>query len=152
MIQFENTIDIHCPIEKVFQFVADFENIPKWNYYVMQVRLVSGGSPAVNTVYHQIRKEDEQDFQIVDYQPNHKIAIKTTTGSTPAFLRTFTFEEVNNNTRIVDVWELETGHNRLVEALGKSRISAVVVENLGKLKQLLETGETQLQDGRMSRL
>jgi uncharacterized membrane protein len=152
MIRFENTIDIHCPIEKVFRFVADFENIPKWNYYVTQVRQATSGDADVGTIYHQVRKEDAQDFQIAAYQPYRMVAVRTIEGSAPAFARTFTFEEVNNNTRIVDIWELETGHNRLVEALGKGRISAAVADNLGKLKQLLETGETQLQDGRVSRL
>jgi uncharacterized membrane protein len=32
MLQFENTIDIQKPVDEVFAFVADFENVPRWNY------------------------------------------------------------------------------------------------------------------------
>ena len=151
MIKFENVIDIHSPLEQVFAFVADFENIPKWNYYVTQVRQSSSGAPDVGATYHQVRKVDAQDFEITAYQPNRMIAVKTLPDSKPYFARMFTFEKTADGTRITDIWELETGYNRIVEALGKGRVVAGVMENLGKLKQLLETGETQLQDGRTIR-
>ncbi len=151
MIRFENTVEIDRPIEEVFPFIANFENIPRWNYYVLDVKQISGGFPGVGTIYHQVRKDDAQDFEIVDLQPYHKVAVRTT-GSTPAFERVFTFEETPTGTRLIDVWELDTGLNQLVEQLGAGRIKAAVADNLGKLKQLLESGETRLQDGRMSNL
>jgi hypothetical protein len=62
----------------------------------------------------------------------------------------FEFEPTPDGTRITDQWQLQSGHNPLVELLGERRIRAAVAENLGKLKQLLETGTTTLQDGRAS--
>ncbi|MGW8318638.1 MAG: SRPBCC family protein [Candidatus Promineifilaceae bacterium] len=47
MIEFENTIVIQRPVEEVFAFVSDFENVPKWNYYVQQVARTSSGPAAV---------------------------------------------------------------------------------------------------------
>jgi uncharacterized protein YndB with AHSA1/START domain len=152
MIRFENTVEINRPIEEVFPFIADFENLPRWNYYVLNVRQISDGLPGAGTIYHQVRKDDTQDFEIVDFQPYHKIAVRTTAGSTPAFERVFTFEATPAGTRLIDGWELETGLNQLVERLGAGKIKAAVAENLGKLKQLLERGETRLQDGRISHL
>ena len=152
MIKFENTVEINQPIEEVFRFVADFENVPRWNYYVKHVRQLSKGVTGEGTLYHQTRRDDEQDYQIIIYQPNHKIAIKTTQDSKPAFERVFTFEEFTNGTRIKDEWELETGHNPLIERLGAGQVRAAVADNLGKLKELLEHGETRLQDGRVSKL
>jgi uncharacterized membrane protein len=32
METFENTVTIHRPAEAVFAFLADFENVPRWNY------------------------------------------------------------------------------------------------------------------------
>ena len=46
MIRFENTVEIDRPIEEVFRFVANFENVPRWNYYVVDVRQLSEGPPA----------------------------------------------------------------------------------------------------------
>lgn len=149
MIKFENTVEIALPINAVFSFVGDFENVPKWNYYVTNVRQITGGLPGAGTIYHQTRKHDVQDFQILDYEPYHKVSIMTINGSTPSFSRSLTFEAIDTGTRIVDNWELETGHNGRVEALGTGKIKAAVAENLDKLKQLLERGETRLQDGRI---
>jgi uncharacterized membrane protein len=152
MIQFENTIEINKPIAEIFDFIANFENIPRWNYFIVKVSQIDGGKPAIGTVYQQVRKNDEQNFQIIDLQPKRAITVRTTPSSKPYFERTFTFEETPAGTRIIDTWELETGLNKLVERLGKGKIKAAVADNLGKLKQLLERGETQLQDGRMSKL
>jgi len=38
VLEFENTIRIDRPIAEVFAFPSDFENIPKWSYYVLEVR------------------------------------------------------------------------------------------------------------------
>ena len=51
MIDFENTIVIQRPVEEVFAFVANFENVPKWNYYVMSVRQRSEGAIGEGTIY-----------------------------------------------------------------------------------------------------
>jgi uncharacterized membrane protein len=152
MIRFENTIEISRPIEEVFRFIADFEHIPLWNYYVLSVRQLSDGRRGVGTVYHQVRKSDAQDYQIVDFQPNHRVGVKTLPGSRPALERVITLEETHTGSRITDVWELDTGLNGLVERLGAGRIKAAVAGNLDKLKELLERGQTRLQDGRISRL
>lgn len=64
----------------------------------------------------------------------------------------FTFENIGGATRLTDEWELETGRNPLLERLGTMKIKSAVAGNLAKLKQLLETGETRLQDGRTMRI
>lgn len=152
MIDFENTILVRCPVEEVFAFIADFENVPKWNYYVTSVRKRSEAPSGKGSVYHQIRKEDQQDFQITEFRPNEAISIETTPGSQPQFERRFRFESVDGGTKIVDNWKLELGRNALIQRLGASRVKSAVAENLGKLKQLLEKGQTQLQDGRTVRM
>jgi uncharacterized membrane protein len=34
---------IRRPIEDVFAFLSDFENVPKWNYAIVETRKVSEG-------------------------------------------------------------------------------------------------------------
>jgi len=43
MIEFKHSISIKRSINEVFAFLSDFENISKWNYYVLEVRRVSEG-------------------------------------------------------------------------------------------------------------
>lgn len=148
MIEFENEVTIGKPIEDVFSFVADLENIPLWNYFVMSVTKRSEGDAVVGTEYHQVRKNDSQDLKIVNLVPNHKLIIETIPPSKPALRRAMIFDYENGQTHISDHWELNTGSFALVERIAARRIKQAVSENLEKLKELLETGRTTLQDGR----
>jgi carbon monoxide dehydrogenase subunit G len=148
MIEFTNQVVVERPLDEVFGFVSDFENVPKWNYYVLDVSKTSGGPIGVETTFHQVRKTDEQDFRIVEYQPNRQVTVQTISPSSPEFEMRFTFEPEGNGTRITDEWKLDTGRPALLERLGAGRIRLAVLENLGKLKTLLETGKVRLQDGR----
>lgn len=43
MQTFENTVTIQRPAEEVFAFLADFENIPKWNYAIEDTSKTTAG-------------------------------------------------------------------------------------------------------------
>ena len=148
MLEFENTIHIDRPVDEVFAFLSDFENIPKWNYYVLEVRQLSKNPIGVGTTYHQIRKTDEQDFRIVEFEPNHMVAVKTLPQSSPDLEMRFTLYEEGDTTRIRDEWKLDTGMPAILELLVRRRVKSAVAENLAKLKELLERGRVVLQDGR----
>jgi uncharacterized membrane protein len=148
VLEFENTIVIDRPIDAVFAFLSDFENIPKWNYYVLEVRQLSESPIGIGTTYHQVRKSDEQDFRIIEFEPNHTVAVKTLPHSSPSFERRFTLHEVGDTTRLRDEWKLDTGRPALLERLARGRVKSSVAENLAKLKELLEEGRVVLQDGR----
>ena len=60
----------------------------------------------------------------------------------------FELEPVAGGTRLRDRWELETGLPALVERITSGQVQTAVAQNLEKLKELLETGRTRLQDGR----
>jgi hypothetical protein len=52
----------------VFGFLADFENVPKWNYAMVETRKVSGG--AVGTIYQQVRsvpRRSQESFEVAAY-------------------------------------------------------------------------------------
>ena len=77
MIRFQNRISVNRPAEEVFEFLSEFENIPKWNYYVRSVGKVSDGPTGKGTVYHQVRRDDSQTFEIVEYHPHTSVSVKT---------------------------------------------------------------------------
>ena len=148
MLEFKNTIHIDRPVGEVFAYLSDFENIPKWNYYVLEVRQLSENPIGVGTTYHQIRKTDEQDFRIIEFEPNHTVAVKTLPQSSPDLEMRFTLYEEGGTTRIRDEWKLDTGTPAILERLVRRRVKSAVAENLAKLKELLEEGRVVLQDGR----
>jgi uncharacterized membrane protein len=148
MIHFQNEISINKPIGEVFPFVADLENVPLWNYYVTRVSKRTDGDVRAGAEYHQIRKTDSQQLRIVEYEINQALTIETIPPSEPELLREMMFQAENGCTHIVDKWQLDTGTVSLLEGLATRRVKGAVLENLTKLKELLETGQTTLQDGR----
>jgi len=70
MATFENTVMIRPPIEEVFGFLAQFENVPKWNYAIVETRKVSEGPVGVGTTYQQVRSvpsRSEERFEVTVY-------------------------------------------------------------------------------------
>jgi uncharacterized membrane protein len=150
VIRFDQATDITRPIDEVFAYLADFTNIPSWNYYVQQVRRLTPGAVAVGTVYDQVRRTDRQRFQITAYDAPRTVAVTTLPGERPAFHRRLELQPATGGgTRVHDFWELDTGHPTVVQRLAARGIKAAVGENLALLKQLLEQGHTRLQDGRV---
>ena len=45
MATFENTVMIARPIKDVFAFLSDVENIPKWNYAIVETRKAEAVKP-----------------------------------------------------------------------------------------------------------
>jgi uncharacterized membrane protein len=148
MIEFENRVEIDRPVDVVFQFLADLENLPKWNYYVTRVVKTSDGPPGVGSTYHQQRKTDDQEIEIAALEQDRMLILRTIPPSTPELERTMILERDEDRTQILDRWKLDTGHLGILQMLAKGRVRSAVEENLGKLKELLEQGSVTLQDGR----
>ncbi len=148
MIQFSTKIVIDKSRNKVFSFLTRFENLPLWNYYVLSVSKKSTGDACNGSIYQQIRRNDKQTFRVTICRPPELIEIETTEDSKPPFNRWFILKRTWEQTIIEDHFELETNFPTMVESLSKGRIKNAVLENLNKLKELLENGTTILQDGR----
>lgn len=151
MASFSNNLMIGRPIHEVFQFVADFENMSKWNYYVVEVSKITPGPIGVGTTFRQLRKTDTQQYKIIEFEPDRRVAIVTLPPA-PALVMRFTFEPAGSNTSLTDEWELTGGLLGFFGSLAAGRVKSAAAENLAKLKQLLELGEVRLQDGRVERM
>jgi uncharacterized membrane protein len=147
-MKFQNEIEIQASINDVFELVADMRNMPKWNYFVTKVTQENGDCPERGARYYQTRKTDSQRYEMIHYEPGQSLTIKSMPGSSPTFERHLRFESVANGTRMIDEMTLRTSYPGILERLAVGRIRWAVAENLGKLKELLERGQTQLQDGR----
>jgi uncharacterized membrane protein len=149
VVRFQNHVQIDRPIEEVFGFVADFRNVPKWNCFVRTVEQETKGPVGLNTQYRQVRGHDEQRFKITEYNPPRGVSIETTPDSIPAFrMRSRFLQRGDQRTLVSDTWELDSVSHRLRARLFSRRMKRAAAENLCKLKELLETGGTTLQDGR----
>ncbi|GAB4509380.1 MAG: hypothetical protein OHK0046_04250 [Anaerolineae bacterium] len=140
MIRFENIVEIKRSVEDVFDFIANFENLPLWNHYIIRTRKTADGMTGRGTTFQIVRKADTQVFIITEFVPYRLIALKTIQGSSPRYLRRFTFEHISpDSTRLIDLWEIPTGRNHLAERLAAYNMRTSVAGSLDKLKTLLET-------------
>jgi Polyketide cyclase / dehydrase and lipid transport len=134
MATFQNTVTIRRAVEDVFTFLADFENIPKWNYAIVETKKTSPGAVGVGTTYRQIRSipdRSEEGFKVTAFDIGPFIA-------TISYLLT----PIGDETRLTNAVDLKPSSAvlRLFAPLAVSRVKASVAANLERLKQVLETG------------
>jgi uncharacterized protein YndB with AHSA1/START domain len=138
---FDNTVMIRRPIEDVFAFLADFENVPKWNYAILETHKVSDGPVGVGTVYQQVRSvpsRSEERFEVTAYNPPRQLEVQGQLGPFPSRL-SYALDAVPDGTRVSNSVELELrGPGRLLGRVAVPRVRDAVAANLQKLKELLE--------------
>jgi len=145
MQTFENTVTIQRPAEEVFAFLADFENIPRWNYAIEETKKASAGPVGVGTRYRQTRsvpRRSVEGFEVTVFEPARRLAIDGQIGPFQATI-SYQLEAVAGATRLVNNVELDPSHPmlRLAAPLATSRIKAAVAQNLSKLRLVLEGGQ-----------
>ena len=146
-MHFTNTVIIDRTVTDTFAFVSNFENMPKWNYFVQETTNQSPLGREAGTIYRQRRRTDEQRFVVTDFEPDQLVAVRTLPPARDLQMR-FTFQPDGGGTRLTDDWTLDTGLPRWLDGIGATRVSSAVRDNLAKLKELLETGRVRLHDGR----
>ena len=138
---FENTVMIRRPIEEVFGFLSDFENIPKWNYAIVETHKVSQGPVGVGTIYQQVRSvpsRSEEHFEVTAHNPPRQLEIQGQLGPFPARLA-YALDALPEGTMLTNSVELELrGPGRLLGRVAVPRVRDAVAANLQKLKELLE--------------
>ena len=141
MATFANTVVIARPVEDVFGFLSDLEDIPKWNYAIVETRKISEGPVGVGTVYHQVRSvpsRSEDRLEITPYDPPRQLEVRGRLG--PFRSRLFyALDATPEGTRVTNTVEVELrGPSRLLGRVAVPRVREAVAANLGKLKELLE--------------
>jgi carbon monoxide dehydrogenase subunit G len=138
---FENTVMIGRPIEEVFGFLSDFENVPRWNHAISETRKASQGPVGVGTIYQQVRSvpsRSEERFEVTAYDPPRQLEIRGQLGPFPSRL-SYDLAAAPEGTRVTNTVELELrGPGRLLGRVAVPRVRDAVAANLRKLKELLE--------------
>lgn len=144
MEPFENTLMIQRFGQDVFAFLADFENVPRWNYAIEQTTKTSPGPVGVGTTYRQIRSapmRSQETFEVTVFEPSRRLVIEGRIGPFQARLE-YVLEPIGEVTRLTNAVELEPLSTipRLLAPLAASRVKAAVASNLDELKLILERG------------
>ena len=142
MATFQNTVTIRRAIDDVFAFLADFENVPTWNYAIVET---SPGPVGVGTTYQEIRSipdRSEEGFKVIAFEPTSRLEVHGDIGRFTATI-SYLLTRTGDGTRLTNVVDLKpsSGVLRLLAPLATSRVKASVAANLDTLKQVLETGQ-----------
>jgi len=79
VITFENTMMVGRPPRDVFAFLADFENVPRWNYAIVETTKASPGPTGVGTRYRQVRqipRRSQEGFEVTEFVAERRLAIR----------------------------------------------------------------------------
>jgi Polyketide cyclase / dehydrase and lipid transport len=138
---FTNTVTVQRPAHVVFAYLAQFENLPSWNYAIDSTRKVTPGPVGVGTVYHQTRsipRPSEESFVVTALDPDRRLAIDGEVGPFRAQID-YVLDPAGTATTLVNTVVLsQSGLLSLVTPLAIRQVKAAVAANLDVLKSLLE--------------
>jgi uncharacterized protein YndB with AHSA1/START domain len=141
MIRFSNTITISRPPAVVFAYLANLENVRRWNYAIASTRKLDPGPVAVGSRYRQVRtipSHSEEEFAVAEFEPDRRLAIRGELGPFFGDL-TYTLERSLNATVLTNAAALDAPRGlSLVAPLVTRRVKSAVAANLGALKRILE--------------
>jgi uncharacterized membrane protein len=144
MINVEISTVVERPVAEVFAFVADFENLPKWETDFQEVRLLSAAPGGVGTTYQCVLKMPGQGgvpskFVITAYEAGKRIAFEGEPSGPAKPVGSFVFAPVASGTQITSLPRPQfSGIFKLLEPLMAGYIKKNNTAHLSHLKQLLE--------------
>jgi Polyketide cyclase / dehydrase and lipid transport len=145
MTSFENVVVIARSREDVFSFLADLENVPRWNPAIEATRKTSPSAVGVGTTYRQMRsvpKRSEETIEITSFEPPRQLMIEGQIGPFRAQVGYMLEVDADDAeaTRLTNWVELQPPSiiSALVVPLAASQIKVAVASNLETLKRILE--------------
>jgi uncharacterized protein YndB with AHSA1/START domain len=143
MITVARSVVINRPIDQVFDFVANFENEPRWMPGILESRKTSVGPIGVGTTFREVVQNlgprMENTFAVTQYVPPRTFAIKSTSGPLE-FQVTYSFEPITEGTRFTGTGAMEPqGFFKLIAPLFAAVVGRQIQQGRTNLKHLLET-------------
>jgi len=142
MIKIEKSIIINQPLEEVWKFISNVENIPKWNRGTRKGRVTSDGTIGIGSTVQYLRqflgRQMLVKLQVSEYIPNKMIALKLSAGWVTAETG-FTFESVEGGTRLTHPSEIELGGLwKLITPILMPMLERDGQEDMANIKRLIE--------------
>jgi uncharacterized protein YndB with AHSA1/START domain len=134
---------INRPVEDVFRFVEDGNNMPRWDPDLIKATKTSEGPMAVGTTFHLDIKpfmgETEGTGSVIAYEPNKLIELEWDMGKLkPHVHHIFTYDGASTTfTRRIQMDP--SGVLRLIQPIMRLMIRKRNVQHLATLKRLIET-------------
>jgi uncharacterized membrane protein len=142
MSKIERSIVIDRPIGEIWDYVHDTTNDATWQPTLVNSEPLTEGPMGVGTRVKEVRKflglTLETAWEMTEYEPNARSAIKAVSGPIP-FSGGYLLEAANGGTKFTVTGELDAhGFFKLAEPVFARITGRELESNLGHLKDLLE--------------
>lgn len=142
MSRIEESVEIHCPVEKAFAFTTDAGNWSKWQTIIPEAGQTSQGPVGVGTTFkgtnHLMGRTMKWTAQATEYETNRKFGKKITSGS--VFIEQHnTYNPTKGGLNFTIVYDMNVnGFLKLLSPMIVSSMRKELKKSLGNLKQILE--------------
>ena len=142
MINFEESVLIHCPVDRVFAFIVDDKNLRNWQTGLIENELLTEGPLQAGTRFREVRRMGPRDAEIqgeiTDFVPDQRFTTRTLTE--PRVTVSYALETVSGGTRLTYRFSMTTkGLMRILEPFFATSIKKDSAADLAKLKHILES-------------
>ena len=142
MARIEETVEIKCPADKVFAYVADAKNWPKWQLSMLEAKQTSLGEMGVGTTFGGVNKVMGRRMawtsKVTEYERNKAWREVIKSGST-LLDEHLTFYPVERGTKVTQVYDMKPGgFLKLFAPMMISSMRKEMKKNLSNLKSILE--------------
>ena len=142
MTKIERSVVIGRPVDEVWEFVHDIANDRLWQTTLVESEQLTDGPMGVGTRVREVRHflglKVELAWEVTEFEPNRRSAIKGVSGPVP-LSGGYLLEPLEDGTRFTVRGELDAhGLFKLAEPVFARITSRELEANLGHLKDLLE--------------
>ncbi|MGH2674491.1 MAG: SRPBCC family protein [Actinomycetota bacterium] len=142
MIRREVETFVNRPVQDVFAYLSDFDNIPRHDPWVEEVERTSSGPIQVGATWRHVRRMGrrriEAPIELVEYEPNRRLTIVSVSG--PISVKAAqTFESSGTGTQVREVVEMSiTGALKIMQPLIGRSVRKQAEETHRRFKENLE--------------
>lgn len=142
-MRFENSVVIHQSIEKIFEFVTDVTNNPKWQTDILEIQMTSEGPVGLGSTFRCVNRFMGLCFEtknrVTDFVPCRSCRFQIESENIAGESH-FQFERVNSGTRFTAAGNLDLGVFKFTQVIVKHQINRQLRNDMSTLKHVLENG------------
>jgi len=142
MSRIEESVEIHCPVEKAFAFTTDAGSWSTWLTFIPEAEQTSKGPVGVGTTFkgtnHLMGRTMKWTAQATEYEKNRKFGKTITAGS--VFIEQHnTYDPAKDGVKFTIVYDMKVhGFLKLLSPMIVSSMQKGLKKSFGTLKQILE--------------
>jgi len=138
----EESIEIKCPVDKVFAYTTVAENWPEWHDEILEAEQTSQGDVGVGTTFrvktHSMGQTSEMTAKVTEYVLDKKCA-KVLTSKSAVIDDQLIFDSVEGGTKFTMIYDVKVrGLAKMLSSKINSEIRKELKQDLVNLKGILE--------------